>query len=77
MNYRSIIDKIRESIDPLFKFPSSWFGFGDWPIKSDLLLDDINQIVITKNLKQGFGERYSYDEYLYNQLHENKQKDSQ
>jgi len=55
--------KIRESIDPLERLPSSWFGFGDFPQDADILLDDTCETIITKNIEQGFGERYAYDEY--------------
>jgi len=66
--------EIRDSQDLLMEFPSSSFGFGDWPIDGKLLLDDICQIVLTKNLKQGFGEKYTYDEYLSSCKRENKSK---
>ena len=54
---------IRKSSDPKMILPSSEFGFGDWPEKADILLDDICQTVLTKDEKQGFGKRYTYDEW--------------
>ena len=41
--------KIRESIDPLERLPSSWFGFVDFPQDADILLDDTCETIITKN----------------------------
>jgi hypothetical protein len=41
--------EIRESSDPEMKCPSSWFGFGDLPIRSDILIDDIVETVLIKN----------------------------
>jgi len=55
--------ELRESNDPEMILPSSWFGFADWPKDADILLDDICETVLTKNIEQGFGELYTYDEW--------------
>lgn len=55
--------KLRESNDPEMQFPSSWFGFVDWPIDGMLLIDDISETILTKNIEQGFGDFVTYREY--------------
>jgi len=58
----------RDSYDPEMKLPSSCFGFGDWPKDGFILVDDISETVLTKKVEQGFGERYTYNEWA---SHEN------
>ena len=53
---------IRESCDPRMKAPSSMFGFGDLPKKTDILIDDICQTVVIKNEKEGI-DVLTYDEF--------------
>ena len=55
--------ELRESHDSEMKLPSSWFGFGDWPKDADILLDDICETILTKNIEQGFGDLITYDEF--------------
>lgn len=55
--------ELRESNDPEMQFPSSLFGFADWPIDGKLLLDDICETILTKNIEQGFGDLITYREY--------------
>jgi hypothetical protein len=54
--------ELRESIDPTGELPSSGFGFGDWPQKANILLDDICQTIVIKNKIEGI-DIFSYEEY--------------
>ncbi len=54
--------EIRESIDPNEDLPSCLFKIADVPEKTDILLNDISEILVIKDSTQEFGY-LSYDEY--------------
>jgi len=54
--------KLREA-NPYSNTPSAFFGFADWPKDGFILVDDIAGVVLTRNLDQGFGELYTFDEW--------------
>ena len=55
--------ELRESNDPEMQFPSSLFGFADWPIKGSILIDDIAEVILTKNIELGVCDLVTYNEY--------------